>query len=413
MSTAELGTNTLSGSLLLVPDPGPAGGHAAVHVATFTEPSSTWFLRSVKDAVGGNPLGPLLTLGAPTPCLTNGDCEVGVCNETKGHCAPEGFLATAGWVTPGSSLVLQGLLSDTVVSVPPGFAEALFILSPADETVQMAAPHLTGWPTPPDCTQGVGVVNDLYIWGHAPARYVASCNLNSGSSFPYAASLWIGSNASPSIPVKVATGGTTDLLMNPSGYAFVNEQHFVAFGGKPATASAVGMGAFAYGPDAGMLQSTTPFTIVPNVGTMPMGLSPLATNDGFVLFIAAVDMALGNGSLWAGPVRTADFPGLAQTPPPTLKKVLSSPMANVNNPAVSPQGIVSAGATLDGATVELSWFDANGAPLVPEMEVYTAAIGTSVKAAAAAPLGSATLVVWSETSGSAFAVNAKKYLCSR
>jgi hypothetical protein len=414
MSTAELGTNELSVDLLLVPDPG--GPKAAVHVAAHAA-TSTWFLRSVVDVIVGNPLGPLSTLGTPPPCTTNADCTTKSCNQ--GKCALESFDATAGWVAPGSSLVLQGVLMDAVGSVAPGLAEAAFSLSSSDETVQVMPPKYKGWPTPPDCGPGVGFVSGRGVWGQASARYVVSCNLMNAPSGPNA-SLWIGSNDSSTTPVQVATGMTSDILMNPSSYAFVNGQHFVAFGGKPSAFSALGMGAFAYGPDAASLQKATPLTIVPNMGTIPMGLAPLPTNDGFVLFLAAIDPTLSNGSFWTGPVKTADFAGLAQTPPPTLNKVLSSTMittlASANSAATCPQGIVAAGASLDQHSVRLSWFDADGTPLVLEMPVYTST-SSKITQAAAAPLGIATLVVWIEKwespSAVSYAVNATKLLCTK
>jgi hypothetical protein len=413
MSTAELGTNVLIDDLLLVPDSGPAGGDAAVHVTTSTDPAGTWFLRSVTHVfVGGNPLGPLLTLGAQTACTMNADCGTSTCDQTKGTCAANGFTAVAGWVTPGSSLVLEGRLSADVGSVAAGFAEAAFSFSSTDERVQVMAPKYKSWPTPVDCDQGVGSANGPYVWGHAPARYVTACNLNDTSG-PYASSLWIGTS-DVSLPlVQVASDKLPDAL-NPSAYAFVNGQHFLV-SVKPAGMGVVGA-TFAHGFDASSLQDPTPLTIVPNMNTILGGLAPLPTNDGFVLFATAVDSAFNNGSLWAGPVKTPDFASLAQTPPPTLKKLPSSSMASalasINSPAVAPQGIVAAGQTNDQTTVKLWWFDDNGTPLVADMEVYTTTPGSIVQAAAA-PLGTATLVVWIEKSGSSYAVNAKEYACSQ
>jgi hypothetical protein len=259
----------------------------------------------------------------------------------------------------------------------------------------------------------VGHANGPYIWGHAPARYVTACNLKNTSG-PYAASLWIGSSDSSTTPAQVATGMTSDTLMSPYAYAFVNGQHFVVLA-KPAGLGALAA-SLAYGPDAASLKMATPLMIMPNMNTIVLGLSPLPTNDGFVLFAAAVDSAFNNGSLWAGPVKTPDFAGLAQTPPPALKQILSSSMvsahAGIYSPALAPQGIVAAGETKDQSTIKLWWFDANGTPLVAEMEVYTPTT-TSIGPAVAAPLGIATLVVWTEKSGSSYTVNAKEYVCSQ
>jgi hypothetical protein len=239
--------------------------------------------------------------------------------------------------------------------------------------------------TPPD---GAGVV-----------RYAAGCSQQSN------ASLWLGNSDAATMPTLVASGMTTDMLMNPVMYGYVASEHFIVFRG----ATDFSTEGFGYGTTAAALGAAPPqlFNLVSGQIVQPFALVPTVAGDAFTLFAASVDPSLKSASIWAGVVAPSGFATLGQT-----SAALTQIYSTMNVPGVGFSNSVStdaksiylAGASVDGTKVQLGWTRRDGTPLVMQQTVHTTTNPTctaatncnTVLTAAAAPLGISTLVVWVE-----------------
>jgi hypothetical protein len=401
LSAADLGSNQVGDILLLVPDP-TGGPEAALHIVASNSGSGTVILRTLIDQGSGN-LGPVVVFGA----MSDGGMGNGA------------FSPITASIVPGGPLMVHGNLFQSYMGVSATLGDLAFPLDASEEVQPMPAPTLTSWPTPDPCVNMGYFSHEAFSTPvNGVISYAVACG--SGSS---AASLWIGDSQSATTPTMVASGQKNDLLMNPTAYAVLGGQSFVTYAGNNGAMS----GAFAYGTSAVALAHTFPFALVAGQGGFSTGLVPLPANDGFALFMVSVTPSLNSGSLWSGPVHPADYAGLGSTPPPTLHQ-LPSP-ANVGDlaplipSATDADTIYGAASTVSKTSVDLTWTLRDGTPLVLNQLVYSSANAmctasdscNTILAAAAAPLGAATVVVWTEQTSDTppvTTVKATKLLCS-
>jgi hypothetical protein len=401
MSSTDIGSPTFGDSgLLVVPDPGPPTGRGAVHVSLVSQMNDLWLVRSVNDQMTGNPVGPLLTFGASPPCTQSSDCQSGVCNIGPGTCNPIRFTPVAGWPNPGMEVHFQGYLGSNYATTQPGLGEFLISMDPNNEWAQVTPtpPTATTNPLPSDCVQGVGFPSRMAFQGGAKSPYAVVCKKQNVAMGMPDSSLWVGA-LDGSTPNVVGQGMKNDALMNPMLYNTLSGVPFIEYQ-SIGSMNMLGSAFYGYGANPANLSTMLPLTVVANQSSLALGVTPLTTNDGFVLFLGSIDVTTGNASIWAGPVKTADFANLKTTPPPTLQKAatianaltdlgLGVPLADTNN-------VWMAGPTFDKKQVLLSWFKRDGTPLLMGWSVYTAPMTNGVIYAAAAPMGIATLVVWVE-----------------
>jgi hypothetical protein len=398
MSSSEIGSQTFGDNgLYLVPDPSNGTSRGAVHVSLLTQMQNTWFVRSVNDMMSGNAVGPLLTFGGTPACTKNSDCQSGNCNMGPNTCNPLTFRTQTGYTTPGTSVHFQGFLNNNFGMVQAGLGEFdLYVDS--NEWIQPTMPPTASTnPLPADCVGGIGYANRWVLQGGVGSPYAMSCTKQGVPMGMPDSSLWVGAlDGNP--PVEVAQGMKNVALMNPMLYTTVSGQPFIEYQSN-GSMNMLGQGSYAYGSPAA-LSTMFPLVTVANESTVSLGQTPLPTNDGFTLFLASINTVTGNASIWTGPVKTADFPNLKQTPPPTLQKVDSVADAltdlGLGVPLADPNYVWLAGPTFDQRQVKLSWFKRDGTPLLMEWSVYTAPPANGVLYAAAAPLGIITLVVWLE-----------------
>jgi hypothetical protein len=419
MTPTDIGSQTFGDTgLVLVPDPGPPNGRGAVHVSLITQMNSNWFIRSINDMMSGSPLGPLITYAGSPACTQNSDCQSGLCNLGPNTCVPLSFYTRTGWAVPGMNVHFQGYLgSGYGTTVPAGLGEFTIAVDSNEWLQPTTTPSVITNPVPPDCGQGVGNPGKFALQGGSSTPYALSCNKQNIPVGMADSSLWIGA-FDGNMPVEVAQGMKNDPLMNPMLYTKVSGESFVTFQSN-GTMTMLGTGTYSYGPSASALTTMWPLVPVANESSVALGLAPLTTNDGFVLIAAALNSVTADGSLWVGPVKTADFPMLTKTPPPTLKKVFAAAnvlteLGGLGVPQTDPNYIWVAGPTFDQRHVMLNWFKRDGTPILMEWPVYTAPSTNGVVYAAAAPMGLATIVVWLEQlPGSMWQLTGQKLICQQ